>query len=357
VRTLAWVPEHNVKRRRPPADATDMTDARIADRRTLNWRLTFQWVVAIAVTCLLAALTFSRGGWVPLLSRADLGIHEFGHLVVWWAPELMVQFAGSVMQVALPLALGGYFLWRRDRMAVVLMLAWAAESLNNVSVYIYDATRMELPLVGDDGSGAGHDWHNILSRLGALRHTDAIAYTVRGLSVALFAVAVGLAVWWWVRCRRESTFSEPARSVYGSDGPPDLDHADVVDHRRNLSVAQRAPHVSQGFELQGLEREHDPLQAFGEGVLGMGIRGRVPRFGVEQLHGPVEVREAGLVVREAERDKDRELQQVLPPGLFENAALVGADPHVDQRKHHSSGVQRLGGSVGVVEHHLVIRQA
>ena len=59
------------------------------------------------------------------------------------------------------------------------MLAWAAESLNNVSVYIYDATRMVLPLLGDDGSGAGHDWHNILARLGLLEHTDGIAYTVR----------------------------------------------------------------------------------------------------------------------------------------------------------------------------------
>lgn len=176
-----------------------MTDERTLSRDWLSWRLTFQWVVAIAVTCLLAVLTYSRGGWIPLLSRADLGIHEFGHLLVWWAPDLVVQVAGSVMQVLLPLLLGAYFLWRRDRMAVVLTVAWAAESLNNVSVYIYDATRMELPLVGDDGSGSGHDWHNILSELGALRHTDAIAYTVRGLSAALFALAVVLAVWWWLK--------------------------------------------------------------------------------------------------------------------------------------------------------------
>ncbi len=196
-----------VKTQTLAADATGMTAPRTPSQSVLTWKLTFQWVVAIAVTCLLAALTFSRGGWVPLLSRADLGIHEFGHLLVWWTPELMVQFAGSVMQVGLPLALGAYFLWRRDRMAVVLMLAWAAESLNNVSVYIYDATRMELPLVGDDGSGAGHDWHNILSRFGALSHTDAIAYTVRGLSAVLFVTAVGLAVWWWVRCRREARAS------------------------------------------------------------------------------------------------------------------------------------------------------
>ena len=180
---------------------------------SLTWKLTYQWVVAIVVTCLLAALTFARAGWVPLLSRADLGIHEFGHLLFWWAPELMVQFAGSVVQVAVPLLLGGYFLWRRDRMAVVLMVAWAAESLNNVSVYMYDATRMQLMLVGDDGSGAGHDWHNIFGRLGVLSQTDAIAYTVRGLSAVVFVTAVGLAVWWWARGLRERKIArwEPTR--------------------------------------------------------------------------------------------------------------------------------------------------
>jgi hypothetical protein len=132
-------------------------------------------------------------------------VHELGHLLTFWAPDLMLWGAGSFLQVVLPLLIGAYFFWgRHDRFAVVLMVAWAAESLNNVSVYVYDATRMALPLIGDDGSGAGHDWRNILGRLGLLEHTDGIAYTVRGLSGLLFAVAVGLAVWWWVAARREA---------------------------------------------------------------------------------------------------------------------------------------------------------
>jgi hypothetical protein len=174
----------------------------LVSSKTLTWKLTFQWVVAILVTCLLAGLTYLRGGWVPLLSRADLGVHEFGHMLAFWAPELLLQLAGSFVQVALPLCIGAYFWWRHDRFAIVLMFAWAAESLNNVSVYVYDATRMALPLVGDDGSGAGHDWRNILGRLGLLERTDGIAYTVRGLSGLLFGVALGLAVWWWVKARR-----------------------------------------------------------------------------------------------------------------------------------------------------------
>lgn len=180
-------------------------DYPVASRRPLTWKGTFQWVAAIVVACLLAALTYGRQGWVPLLSYADLGIHELGHLLAFWAPDVLVWGAGSFLQVALPLLVGAYFYrWRHDRFALLLMLAWAAESVNNVSVYIYDATRMRLALLGDDGSGTNHDWRNILRRLGWLEHTETIAYVVRGLSVVLFAVAMSLAAWWWVKGRRST---------------------------------------------------------------------------------------------------------------------------------------------------------
>lgn len=166
------------------------------------WNTTLQWVVAAMVAGMLAWFTYGRGGWVPILSYFDLGVHEFGHLLTFWAPPLLCSFAGSFMQVAAPLGLAGYFWWRRDDFAVILMLAWAGESLNNVSVYIGDAQAMVLPLFGDDGSGAGHDWHNILSQTGLLGSTDAIAHAVRGVSVILFVVAFGLAVWGFARARR-----------------------------------------------------------------------------------------------------------------------------------------------------------
>ncbi|HZL63691.1 MAG TPA: hypothetical protein VFD50_01925, partial [Thermoleophilia bacterium] len=73
----------------------------------------------------------------------------------------------------------------------------------NVSVYIGDAQRMVLSLFGDDGSGAGHDWHNILRDLGWLNATDAIANGVRAASVCLFVVALGLAVLGFYRAHRE----------------------------------------------------------------------------------------------------------------------------------------------------------
>jgi len=165
------------------------------------WNTTLQWCVAAAVAMALAWLTYTHDGWVPILSSFDLGVHEFGHPAFFWAPAILVQFAGSLMQVALPLAACGYFLWRRDRFAVIVTFAWAAESLNNVSVYVGDAQRMILPLFNDDGSGAGHDWHNLLSETGLLGSTDAIAQFVHALSVLMFTGALALAVWWFVQPR------------------------------------------------------------------------------------------------------------------------------------------------------------
>lgn len=160
---------------------------------TTPWRLTWQWVVAAAVTALLAWLTYSRGGWIAILSAFDLGVHEFGHLLTAWMPRLLCSLAGSVLQVAAPLLLAAYFWWRRDQFAVVLMVAWSGESLHNVSVYVADAQAMALPLFGDDGSGAGHDWHNILLALNALEATDQLALALRTASVIVFVVAFGLA--------------------------------------------------------------------------------------------------------------------------------------------------------------------
>ncbi len=169
---------------------------------TTPWQLTWQWVVAAVLTALLAWLTYSRGGWIPILSAFDLGVHEFGHLLTMWAPPLLCSFAGSLLQVAAPLLLAGYFWWRRDQFAVVLMVAWAAENLHNVAVYIADAQVMVLPLFGDDGSGAGHDWHTILLELNALESTDQLALVVRTASVIVFVVAFGLAALGFARARR-----------------------------------------------------------------------------------------------------------------------------------------------------------
>ena len=166
-----------------------------------------KWGAVAAAVVALAWLSFGRNGWVPFLSGVDLGVHEFGHLLFGWAPFLLIAAAGSALQVMAPAALAGYFWWRRDRLAVVLLFGWLGMSLNNVAVYIGDANRMVLPLFGDDGSGAGHDWHNILGELGWLAQADGLAGLVRAGSLVAFLAGVGLAGW-FARCDLVPTRSE-----------------------------------------------------------------------------------------------------------------------------------------------------
>ena len=187
-----------------------------SERAVAPVAMALKWAAAAVVVLLVAWLSFTRGGWVPFLSGVDLGVHEFGHMIFMWAPALWMSFAGSLVQVAAPAALAGYFWWRRDRLAVVLMVAWVGMSLNNVSVYVHDATRMQLALFGDDGSGAGHDWRNILGGLGWLEHTDTITGLVRFGSVVAFLGALGLAA----RFAREDL--GPARSQ--GDSLAEWDH-------------------------------------------------------------------------------------------------------------------------------------
>jgi hypothetical protein len=169
-----------------------------------------RWGFALLAVVVLAWLSFTRNGWVPFLSGVDLGVHEFGHLLFAWAPFLVVALAGSAVQVAAPAALAGYFAWRGDRLGVVLLVAWLGMSLHNVAVYLGDAQRMVLPLFGDDGSGAGHDWHNILGALGWLPQTDALAGLVTATSVVVFLASLGLVAWWAWRDLRPARARGPA---------------------------------------------------------------------------------------------------------------------------------------------------
>ncbi|HEX6888494.1 MAG TPA: hypothetical protein VF143_10360 [Candidatus Nanopelagicales bacterium] len=171
-----------------------------------------RWGFAGVAVGLVAWLSYTRGGWVPFLSGVDLGVHEFGHLLFAWAPFLVVALAGSALQVAAPAALAGYFAWRGDRLGASLLVGWLGMSLHNVAVYLGDAERMVLPLFGDDGSGAGHDWHNVLGALGWLERTDAIAGFVTALSVLAFLAALGLIGWWaWRDLRPGPAWQLPVR--------------------------------------------------------------------------------------------------------------------------------------------------
>jgi hypothetical protein len=78
---------------------------------------------------------------------------------------------GSINQVLIPLVVMAAFLRKRDNFGAAVGLWWAGQNFVDLAPYIYDSSRLVLPLLGGV-TGADvpgyHDWNNILTRLGML---------------------------------------------------------------------------------------------------------------------------------------------------------------------------------------------
>jgi hypothetical protein len=175
-----------------------------------RWR----YAVGTAGCLVLGWFAFVRGTRVPLLGLVDLGFHELGHLLTYPFPDVITAMMGSVTQVAVPLGVALYFLFlRRDRLAGGLCLAWAATSAQDASVYIADAPRQSLPLLGD----GIHDWAFVLGRWHAIDRAAAIATGVKAFGLAmLFA---GFAICLWNLIMEEP----PAHEQWWQDSPAPVD--------------------------------------------------------------------------------------------------------------------------------------
>lgn len=136
---------------------------------------------------------FMTEGRVPIVGGFDFVIHEAGHVLTVWAPDLWTAAAGSVFQIAFPLMFAGYFAWKRSWFAAAVTLAWAGANCADVAVYVADAPYRALPLHG--GDAVVHDWHYILGWNGWLHNAATIARTVRAGGVALLVLGVGAAVY------------------------------------------------------------------------------------------------------------------------------------------------------------------
>jgi len=66
-------------------------------------------------------------------------------------------------------------------------MMWVAGSLFDIQIYIKDAIKMELPLLGD-GSTI-HDWNYILSRMNMLNDTNTIATYVYMIALLVLGIS------------------------------------------------------------------------------------------------------------------------------------------------------------------------
>ena len=125
-----------------------------------------------------------------LIDSVNLVIHEAGHTLFMFFGEFIHVLAGSFFQIAFPLVFVIYFfIWRKDFFSGSLLLFWVGQSIQNVSIYMGDSIKLELPLLGGDSSI--HDWNYILSNLNILKYTDilsSITYNIGFIVIITSAV-------------------------------------------------------------------------------------------------------------------------------------------------------------------------
>ena len=142
----------------------------------------------LVLTLLLAAYGISclrHPAEFRIVDNVNLPIHETGHLVFAPFGDFVQALGGTLFELIVPAVFLGYFVTRRDRHAASVALWWIAENLWYIAVYVADARRQALPLVG----GGEHDWAYILSEMGLMHRDVAIGHTVHAWGVALFVVA------------------------------------------------------------------------------------------------------------------------------------------------------------------------
>ena len=116
------------------------------------------------------------------LHIVDLIFHEAGHFI--FLPPLFGKFihtlGGTIMQLLVPLTCMIALLFKtRDPFGASVCMWWVGENFLDIAVYMYDAQRMWLPLLGG-GFGntkpyGAHDWNYILTEIGLLQYNYFLA--------------------------------------------------------------------------------------------------------------------------------------------------------------------------------------
>lgn len=134
-----------------------------------------------------------------ILSGANLIFHEAGHALFGAFGRFLQMLGGSMLEVAVPWICGVALLRsRRDTFGATIAAWWGGEALVGLGPYIYDASEQVQPLlggvIGQDRPGY-HDWNNLLSWTGLLRHDHAIGGLATAIGYGLMLLGLVWSCW------------------------------------------------------------------------------------------------------------------------------------------------------------------
>src|SRR6478672_11019672 len=160
------------------------------------WRPLPRWAVGcwLAFYALFLFQLVHGSGFLPMIDLVFVPIHEGGHVLFGYFGHALMIAGGTILQLAVPLVLAGYFCFLRQIAGTVFCLFCFFEQFLPIATYMADARAQELPLltVGNP-EFVEHDWFTMFSGLGLLQHDTQIASFVRIVGwIGMFSVAAWL---------------------------------------------------------------------------------------------------------------------------------------------------------------------
>ncbi len=133
---------------------------------------------------------FTEFRYTSLIWNLNFFIHEFWHIFfsIFWNKFLIVAW-WTLMQLIIPLLVLILFLKQKDYFAVNFSLFWIWVNLLDISIYAWDAIKMDLPLISIwwwDGWEVIHDWFYMLTELQLISYTDEISFWIKSVAIFLF---------------------------------------------------------------------------------------------------------------------------------------------------------------------------
>ncbi|MBU2575128.1 MAG: hypothetical protein KKH28_13735 [Elusimicrobia bacterium] len=117
---------------------------------------------------------FKHENYSSFLDNVNLAFHEAGHIFLGFFGEFIGTAGGTIFQLLFPAICLFHFFRRGQRLGWQLCLFWLGENFLNISIYVGDAIKQELPLVG----GGVHDWTYLLTEMGLIAHTEGTARVI-----------------------------------------------------------------------------------------------------------------------------------------------------------------------------------
>jgi len=90
----------------------------------------------------------------------------------------------------LPAVCAWTFLKQRHPASFALALFWTGESATDVAIYMADAKKAALPLLGGDPTG--HDWNYLPGQLGLINWAQWIGRLTFGLGILIIAISLSI---------------------------------------------------------------------------------------------------------------------------------------------------------------------